>query len=161
MSKVRESVHFSSNRRSDYKLSNRGLIGRDRLSRSSVHIRNVGGLTTIDRKSSSFSYSYNLLSIVIVVLLICAVASSMSSGEPKTLYALLLKLENTVSIPLDWLTSWNASSIVLGNDWGIFDFMRELITTGISIVQLLAFVCLSLLNCLPFIFSIVCWIFGV
>ena len=160
MSKVRESVRQSSLTRSDYRLSNRGLIGNNRSSRLSVRIRNVGGFTTIDRKGSSFSYSYNVLGIVVVVLLICAVASSFGSGEPKTLYSLLMHLENTPSIPLDWLTSWKAG-IALGDDWGIFDFMRELISSGISIVQLLAFVCLSLINCLPFIFSIVLWIFGV
>ena len=120
MSKVRVSVRQSSLTRSDYRLSNRGLIGNNRSSRLSVRIRNVGGFTTIDRKGSSFSYSYNVLGIVVVVLLICAVASSFGSGEPKTLYSLLMHLENTPSIPLDWLTSWKAG-IALGDDWGIFD----------------------------------------
>ena len=148
------SLMYSNQRSRNYNLRS-GKIKRFNKTSTTWRTVNDSGDIVLKTRTSSFSYSLNVLGIVVVVLLIGTVSSVLGGGEPKTLYSLLLSLQNCPTISTDWL---NWAPLDLGNLGGL-EFLANIIELLYGAVNLILFAGVSLLNLFPFIKCFLSWLF--
>ena len=95
---------------------------------------------------------------LVTILLILAVIFRVSSGFPNPSFSSFLEVISNSPV---FDISLSIPSISTGNDWGIFEFMRNFINGLISITNFGVWLSTSLVEVLLFIFYFLGWIFGI
>lgn len=90
---------------------------------------------------------FSIFLIIFVILFLIAFIRFSFNAEPITFSSLLLSLENAPTIDFSFVLDF----FQIGGNWGIFDFLRNLLNSFGGVLGLLSFVVLNLFNMLLYL----------
>lgn len=99
--------------------------------------------------------TFSILGIVAVILLVATVFSVLRGNQEQVTFRGFLEfLQTAPSLDLEWL-NWSALNL---GDWGIFNFLKEIINFLVSVINVFAFAGTMLVQAVMYILWFSKWL---
>lgn len=112
-----------------------------------------------NNRSFSFKSTFSIVKLVFLILLAISLFVAVSNGSPKSFESFIEYIANIELIPITDVALWFKELTIIA-DWGIFNFLRDIVNIITGAISLVAFLGITIVNFVPIIIGFISWAFA-